>query len=159
MRFDLLRYRGVRWALCFAFWTCLGLFNVTQSYVQRYQTGQPIVWSEMLVTAFADWWLWAALTPLILYLAHRFPLEPPAWRGNLLIHATVSAAAALVMAASVAAALKLSGCPAYRAMSYPNLFRMLVLGPYLLPFFWVYWAVIGVAHAWRYHQKYREREL
>jgi LytS/YehU family sensor histidine kinase len=36
---------------------------------------------------------------------------------------------------------------------------MLVLGPYLLPFIWVYWAVIGVAHAWRYHQKYREREL
>jgi signal transduction histidine kinase len=159
MRSDLLQYRAVRWGLCFGFWTCLGLFNVTQGYVQRYQTGEPIVWSEILVTAFVDWWLWAALTPLLLYLARRFPLEPPAWRRHLLVHAAVSAAAALVMAASVAAALNLAGCADYRAKSYPNLFRMLLLGPNLLPFLWVYWAVIGVAHAWRYHEKYREREL
>jgi LytS/YehU family sensor histidine kinase len=63
------------------------------------------------------------------------------------------------MAASVAAALNLCGCPAYQARPYADIFRMLVLGPYLLPFLWVYWAVIGVVHAWRYHQKYREREL
>jgi two-component system, LytTR family, sensor kinase len=159
MRSDLLRYRGVRWGLCFGFWTCLGLVNVTQSYVNRYHAGQPIVWSEMLVTSFADWWLWAALTPLILYLARRFPLEPPAWRRHLLVHVAASAAAALIMATTVAAALNLGGCPSYRARPFHDVFHELILGPSLLPFLWIYWAVVGVAHAWRYHQKYREREL
>ena len=44
MPHNLLRYRGVRWGLCLGFWTCLGLFNVTQSYVQHYHTGRPIFW-------------------------------------------------------------------------------------------------------------------
>jgi two-component system, LytTR family, sensor kinase len=159
MRHNLLRYRAARWGLCFGFWTCLGLFNVTQSYVHRSHTGQPILWPEMLVTAFADWWTWALLTPLILYLARRFPLEPPAWRRNLLLHAGASAVVGLAVACCVAAALQCGSCETYRNMSFADVMRLLILGPYLVPFLWVYWAVVGVAHAWRYHQKYREREL
>jgi two-component system, LytTR family, sensor kinase len=156
---NLLRYRAVRWGLCFGFWTCLGLLNVTQSYLHHLQRGQSIVWSGVLLIAFADWWLWAALTPLILYLARRFPLEPPAWRRHLLLHAGVSALVALAVAGCVAGALQLSGCETARKMTYLEAFRMLVLGPYLLPYLWVYWSIVGLAHAWRYHQKYREREL
>ncbi len=156
---NLLRYRAVRWGLCLGFWTLLGLFNVTQSCLSRYQNGQPIVWSEILVIAFADWWLWAALTPLLLLLARHFPLESPAWPANLAVHAAASSVVALGVATTVAYALHLGGCPSYRAMPFQEVFRIMVLGPYLLPFLWVYWAVILLAHAWRYHQKYREREL
>jgi two-component sensor histidine kinase len=155
----LLQYRAVRWGLCLGFWSLLGLFNVTQSYVSRYFNGQPIVWSEILVTSFADWWLWAALTPLILALARSFPLEPPSWPSHLAVHAAASAVVALTVAITVTCALHLGGCPSYRAMPFAEIFRIMVLGPYLLPFLWVYWAVVIVAHAWRYHQKYREREL
>ena len=159
MPHNLLRHRGVRWGLCLAFWTCLGLFNVTQSYVHHYHTGRPMVWSGVLVSAFTDWWLWAALTPLILYLARRFPLESPAWGRHLLLHAAAGAAAALTVASCLAGALHVGGPPAYRGLAFADLFRMLILGPNLLPFLWVYWAVVGLAHAWRYHQQFREREL
>src|SRR5205809_1097561 len=99
-----LRHRAAFWALCFGFWTFLGLLNVTQSYVHRHLSGSPIVWPEILVVAFADWSAWAALTPLILYLAGRFPLEPPVWCRHLLLHAAASVLAGLAVACFVALA-------------------------------------------------------
>src|SRR5262249_5199362 len=78
---------------------------------------------------------------------------------NLAVHAAASAVVALTVATTVSCALHLGGCSSYQARPFAEVFRIMVLGPYLLPFFWVYWAVVIVAHAWRYHQKYREREL
>ena len=46
----------------------------------------PFPWPKMLVLTMGYAYMWAALTPLILYLARRFPMERNSWRRNVAVH-------------------------------------------------------------------------
>jgi two-component system LytT family sensor kinase len=76
--------------LIVAFWTMLALFVAAQTWLSMLTHGHSPL--RILVYELIVWWAWAALTPLVLYLARRFPLIP--FRGG---HALLHGAAALVM--------------------------------------------------------------
>jgi hypothetical protein len=69
---NFLARRWSRFGLVMGLFTVLGLIDAGQIY--------------MHVRRFSDWYLWAALSPLIFYLARRFPLTAARWRSRLLIH-------------------------------------------------------------------------
>jgi len=79
---SLLHYRWVRWSLYLAFMTLLGLINTGQSYLYCTATVRRALrlWPT-LALGVCDWYLWAALTPAIIWLAHRFPFYPERWVG------------------------------------------------------------------------------
>src|SRR5262249_54828654 len=155
----LFQHRGFRWGLYLAFWTSLGLFNICQGYLRRSAAGRPVAWPEALVSGLADWYVWAALTPGILWLARRFPFEGAGWRRSLAVHAAGSLAAALAVCAVLSLALHHAGYEGYRATPVGELFRTLALGPFLVFYVWIYLAIVLVSQAWAYARKYREREL
>src|SRR5216684_6026424 len=76
-----------RGLLIFAFWTLIGLFFSTHSYLLTARFLDPNVnFAYAFIDTMPEWYVWAALTPLIFRLACRFPLERATWRRALPIH-------------------------------------------------------------------------
>src|SRR5262249_52260530 len=152
----MLEGRGVRWSLIFLGWTLLGLFFATQNYINAYLQGsyaaytkRALTWRQAVVLSLSEWYLWAMLAPLILWLARRFPIERPARLRGLLVHAVAGLALSVFKVMADGNAVRLLGFHPAVAMSsfklHPNLLT--------------YWAIVGGAHAFGYYQRYREREL
>jgi signal transduction histidine kinase len=89
----------VSWALGLAAATVAGGLFAAQ-WVLSGARGEPIAWSYALAWVLPEWWLWAALAPLIFALGRRFPI---ARAGSLPAH--VVAAATLAVAHALAFAL------------------------------------------------------
>jgi len=56
-------------------WTIAGLFYITQDSVPRLYRGQPIAWKYVFIGWMAGMYVCAALTPAVLWLGNRWPLE------------------------------------------------------------------------------------
>jgi sensor histidine kinase YesM len=56
-------------------WTVAGLFYITQDSVPRLYRGQPVPWKHVFVGWMAGMYVCAALTPALLRLGNRWPLE------------------------------------------------------------------------------------
>jgi signal transduction histidine kinase len=104
---------------------------------------------------FGDWLLYGALTPIVFYLARRFPLERPHLLRRLLLH---------LAAAWFNCALWAAGGTVLRLLIFPGEVTLIGRG-YIGWFFTslpfgvaVYFAVLGIEHAIFYFQEARERE-
>lgn len=69
--------------------TFLGLLGTLQSYLAWTSAGRPMPFWEIARYWLPDYWLWAALTPAIVWLARRFPIRGRAWKGRLAIHVVI----------------------------------------------------------------------
>jgi signal transduction histidine kinase len=156
---QLFQHRWVRRCLYLGFWTFLGLCNICQAYIDRLAVGRPCVWPERLVTGLSDWYIWAAITPFILRLARRFPFERSTWRRSLAVHLLGSVLAALTVATGLALALWLGGGEPFRSWGLRKSLSEIIFGPYFIFYLWIYWAIVGIRHAWEYYVRYRERDL
>jgi sensor histidine kinase YesM len=157
-RARLLNHRWVRVVLYLLFWTLLGLLNVSQSYFLRTTLGRPFNFWESLVFGLTDWYIWAALAPIVVSLGRCFPLGQRRWALHVPLHVVFSVACAFITT----------------LLFYPVLLymspHMEMPGPLLKRlefsfmreihlYLWVYWAILGVGHAIDYYRRYREREL
>jgi two-component system, LytTR family, sensor kinase len=62
----------------FLAWTAYGLVAVAQSALWWFAVGRrPEVWFNPVLYSFAMVWIYAALTPAVIWLARRHPLRPP----------------------------------------------------------------------------------
>src|SRR6266568_1288744 len=79
-----------RWWLIFAFWTLVGLFFSTHSYLltSRFLDAN-VNFRYAFIDTMPEWYVWAALTPLIFQFARRFPLERATWLRALAIHVSL----------------------------------------------------------------------
>src|SRR5438874_4094326 len=66
-----LRLAGVIWLG----WTVAGLFYIIQDAVPRLYRGQAVAWKYVFVGWMAGMYVCAALTPAILWLGNRWPVE------------------------------------------------------------------------------------
>lgn len=69
----------------FAAWTALAVFFSLSSSLTYISQGRPPIWGLALAFSLAQWWLWAALTPVVFLASRRWPLE----RGRLLRHVPI----------------------------------------------------------------------
>ena len=56
-------------------WTAAGLFYITQDSVPRLYRGEPVAWKYVFVGWMAGMYVCAALTPAVLWLGDRWPVE------------------------------------------------------------------------------------
>ena len=128
-------------------WTALALFLAVSTALTYRSTGRPANWSINIARSLSEWWLWALLTPAVVWLAHRFPVNGPHWRRSLAVHAVIGAAVALGKThADRASFAALTGFWVY------FLFSTLALQ------FVVYAAIVAGAHGIEYYRRSRERE-
>jgi signal transduction histidine kinase len=149
----------LRGALILGAWTLLGIFISSQEYVVRARLGQPVQLAEAVAGGMGLCWLWALATPLILWLAARFPLERQNWLRNVLVH--VLAGTVLSISLKVAHEFLLYEL-FYRARSAKP-FSVLAAAQSLYSYFdyWIliYWFILVCLHATNFYNRYRENEL
>jgi hypothetical protein len=74
----------------------VSLYLASQAYLAARHFGQPIPFGRALATQLSCWYLWAAASPLVLWLARRFPFE----RGRIVRRLGLHIAAGLGVSAA-----------------------------------------------------------
>jgi len=75
-----------RWAKIWLLWTLFGLITAVQTHYRAELNNYPFSWWQAIAAEVSFAWIWAALTPLVLWLASRYPVHRPHWWRNLGFH-------------------------------------------------------------------------
>ena len=142
-----MRRRLLVWGAIWLGWTALALFFGTSLWLNYIARGQPAHFVPSLLVALSEWWIWALLTPAVIWLTRRWPIARPRLARRVLLH----------LAAGIgAAALK---------VLLERIVRSWIFGaaPYLLPsslalHFLVYWGIVALTMAEGYYRRSRARE-
>ena len=143
---------GIIWGV----WTIVALFFSTQVFMMYYSERQPIPYKQAFLVQGIGCFLWALVTPLVLWLARRFCIDRHQWFRKVALHFVVSL---LLVSALISLHFVIYMILAGRASSitpmrlvgylYPNLDRWLL----------VYWLMLLMSHAFNYYNSYRKGEL
>ena len=139
----------IRWLLAFAGWTFVAFFFASQTYLTYKSSGGSAPLGLILKVALADWYLWALLAPLIVWLARRVPLERDHWVRGAAVH----------LAGSVGCALGvwwLTNFDRHLLLGLPNRVRLVYVFHQNLI---IYWLLVAATMGYRYYWRYREGEL
>jgi signal transduction histidine kinase len=142
-----MRQRVVVWLAVLAAWTLLAAVFAVSSSLTYMLTYQPPQWGRTFLLTLTEWYPWAALTPVVAWLARRFTLT----RGRRGLRVGALIAAGLPLAISKVMATRLLRIP----MGNDDYYQITNLATQYL----IYWAIIAVAHANAYYRAEREREL
>jgi signal transduction histidine kinase len=152
----MLRRFLIRAGLVFAGATLVGIFFAAQTQLASSFSRGGLPWKDTLRLSLADWYLWAALAPLLVWLARRFPIERPHWLRSALVHLPGSLAFSVLHLYLYAVATRVM-MPGWTYQPL-EIFRVM-FGAKFSPGFLTYWAIVGAASAFDYYQRYQEREL
>ena len=150
------RQRWTRLAFIWGVWALVGLFFSSQIYVYFARTQRAVPFWRALAWQMSATLVFALSTPMVLWLARRYPFGRAAWRRALAVHLLAGTAIAAVWAAchivlDTAFDRGLQNFDlAERARA-----MFLILDKELL----VYWIIVIISHAVDYYQRYREGEL
>ena len=137
-------------------WTFLALLFTPQTYLANLRAPTPPTVAQAFLSTLTLFYVWAALTPLVLWLGRRFPFERHALR-NVLIHLLLCGPVALLhiwLLQNVNAVIRAWSNPNQRE---PPLWALLVgLGATNVM---VYWGIVAASQAINYFRKYQEREF
>jgi|SRR5262245_22111065 len=165
-----LRQFGSKWHLVlagwFGLWTLLALFDASQSYllfhhfVPPLPDYPPMPPGEIVTLSLADWYGWALLAPLLVWLARRFPLDQRRWRVSLVVMVLLSLVFAVgKVALDVPVELALRTNWGRLGHHTPlELFGIFFAAKFLI-YVLICWAVLGITQTLYHYGKLREREL
>jgi two-component system LytT family sensor kinase len=143
------------WIVVSVAWVVPALLAALQAFAQHRLGNWDGQLSRILLFEFGDWLLYGALTPIVFYLARRFPLE----RGHLASRLSLHLAGALfncalwALGGTVLRRVIFSDQSAFTGRGFVGWFFT------SLPFgVAVYFAVLGIEHAIFYFREARERE-
>lgn len=135
----------------------MGLFFFTQGLTQKLMTRDLSPWWHYLISWLIGVYLCALFTPLIFWLGRRFPIERRNWVRRVGLHLLFSILFSFVEIAAHSSLIHLLGL-------FPTLMKNFVAIIVILLVIafhsniMTYWAVLGVAYALRYYQRYQERK-
>jgi two-component system LytT family sensor kinase len=140
-------------------WTLIGFFYLSQDVTRRYFFRDPKPWREVTYWMVRVW-LSAALTPAILWLGRRWPIERPKRLARTARHLAASGCFAVVeVAAETAILLRIGDLAALQLFeSYGRSVAILLIFGFHANVL-SYWVVLGIQAGVRYYGKYQEREL
>jgi two-component system, LytTR family, sensor kinase len=151
--------KAAKWIAIWAVWTLFGFFFASQFALQNQLSKNPVSFWTILSWQMISGYIWFALSPLILYLAQKFPFDSGRWKKSLPVHLLAGLIIALFQLVIATFVLTRLGYPpnrqfanffeAYQFFVYINLHLSIL----------IYWGVVGIKSAFSYYQKYREREL
>jgi len=155
---SILSKRWVRYGLIWGVWTLVTLFYTSQAYVMTSASGQskPFGYGRELLGQASAGYLWALVTPLVLWLSRRYCLQRHNWVRRAAFHFVFSVALSAVLLALHYLALMVI----FERTSYITLFlifRFVYIN--LEKFLLVYWTILLMSHAFSYYNSYRKGEL
>jgi two-component system LytT family sensor kinase len=143
--------------LVFLGWTLFGVFFALQNYVNAAYVGQPLFFPGALVSWLICGYAWAMLTPLVIYLARKFPLERPKLKQNLPLHLFAAFAAAFLHLSIFILAQQLFFGNEQKPFVFWQSFQRLSAFEFHVDLL-VYWILVGIWHLREINRRYLERE-
>lgn len=147
--------RWQRWTLSFVIWTIIGLSFGLRSYFTALLNGTRVNWLHTGSGFLVDFYVWGLVSPLIFWLARRFPIE----RGNLRIQIPLH----ILFCAVFIFCVNAISIPAYWYLGFPDvktyptlasMFEQLVASPFMIhQGLLVYWGTLTTAHAVEYYRQ------
>jgi len=152
--------RAGRIFIILGFWSAIGLLNGSTLYFETEAEGMGHSAFRIIGYQLLYWNLWSCLTPLILWIGRRYPLERSLWMRNLPLHlgsflATMSvhALSSTVLYITINPYGEMS-----RKASFFSQFKSRLFGGGSFGLI-VYGGILGAGFAVDYYRKYREREI
>lgn len=149
----------VKWIGIWAVWTLFALFFASQFALQNQFSPNPVSFWRALLWQLVSGYIWFGISPLILYLARRFPFDEGRWRTSIPVHVVACIGIALGQLLIDSFVLTRLGYPPNR--SFPNFFeayKFFVLVNVHLSML-IYMGVVAIWSTYSYYQRYRERLL
>jgi signal transduction histidine kinase len=153
----------VRVRVIFGVATALGFFSASQAFYYVSTFGEPSrqqpSFPLLLQLNLNYWYGWALITPAILGLARRFPLERRALMRHVPVH--IAGVLGATLAHALLVTLGRAAIGAWRGepdMMLASEFQRM----FFLNFDWemmTYWAIVGLSHALRYQYEAQDRAL
>lgn len=137
--------------------TLLGISSAAVMYAGRLAAGRPMPFEEALVRGVSDWYLWPALTPLVLWLARRFRISGDRWLSSGLVHMASGTALALVEIAGAVELCLIAGVPT-RYPTFGHWYLAAIAGWFQFAFL-VYWVMVVGVHAIDHYRRLQHREV
>ena len=153
----LLQRRWARAVLIVAAWTVLAAFLTSQMYLAYSRREIPIRWERIFLVELSYAYIWAALTPFILLLARRFPIERWNWVRSLMIH--LAASLFIGFATRVLHDLMLFSLVSDTGWKFS--LSKLLMNVYFMTDYGVmlYWLILLISYSFNYQRRYREGEV
>jgi two-component system, LytTR family, sensor kinase len=154
-----LRKRAKQFGIILAIWTGIGIFIATQIFLLKLDSRYPIRWSQVLLPALLSRWIFAILTPGVIYICSRFPFGRRNWLLTTLVHLGGTCAFLVCWVG-----IRMPLYPVTDPVSGMNLkaswrlFHSMVLDDAYYAF-WMYGSIVAVWHLWDYYRRYKEREV
>jgi len=148
---ELRRNSRTQLLLVFAAWTLIAAFDIGKRFVESRMYGRTLGLGEVLLNLESAW-VWTAFTPLIFFLAERYPIERAHWVRRLALHFVFS-----VVIAALDAGVDRIICP-YLAERSSWSFARRFWGESFINVF-SYFATLAAGLAIRFYRLYHDRRL
>lgn len=139
--------------------TVIGLLSTLLLKLAVVSVGGSVSWPEA-ATGWIDWYIWAALTPLVVWLARTIPVAGGGWARAVAIHAVLGA---LVSAAELAlfAGTMTFYFELFMGFSLPPFTERYptLVGRWLPPQMLIYALIVAVVTAFEHGRRARERDV
>jgi two-component system, LytTR family, sensor kinase len=149
------RIRGA--ALVVGAWTLLTLLYLPQTYILNQRAPEPLSLGWAFVATSALFYIWAMLTPLVLWIGRHFPFERGVAARRFVVHLGASFAVSALHLALLLGVNRvlMPGTPKYEP---PVPAVALVVG-YGATNVMIYWGVLAAGQALTYFRRYQDREF
>lgn len=140
-----------------ACWSFMALLFAPQTYIINLRSATPLSLWQALQANLVLFYAWAGLTPLVLWLGKRLPLERPILVRNLTIHflASFPVAAVHILIVNFLNDLLFSWSHTYRP---PIPLTAIVIGVGATNVM-IYWGILAASQALTYSRRYQDREF
>lgn len=141
----------------FGVWTLVGLAFAGQFYISGSKAGASVRLGQAIVWSLSDWYVFAALSVPVLWLARQFRIEAPGRLQNLLLHLVASAVFCLAYIFIRAAVGQWPAGAGGEEENFPAAVQLLARKTWFFNVL-VYWLVVGMSTGLRYYRDAQERQ-
>ena len=151
------RRRVVAAGVIFSWWTLLALLFAPQTYLANLRAPRPLTWSEAFVANSALFYMWALLTPLVMWLGRRFPIDRGRIAARVGVHFLAALGVTVIHLVGVGQLnmLLMANAETYR----PPVPAIALIVGYGATDVMIYWGVLAAGHAIVYFRRYQDREF
>jgi LytS/YehU family sensor histidine kinase len=147
-----------RWALVMAGWTLIALYFTSENYLYVIVLGSAYSFTKILTWWLTHFYLWALLTPLVWFLARRFPLESGRWVRSLFVQIPASVFIAALQSLLWLTVRPLVNLPNSSALLPWDVYKRILVGD-VHSNLMVYWFLVGLWNSLNYYRKYQQQAL
>ena len=152
------RRRLAQFGVILLVWAVAALAFTGQLYFTSYFSERPMTWARAASSQFVYPFLWALATPLVLWLAGRFPVDQSRWRRHVPVHLACALALTVVINGSFYVIYyniaERGGPHPYR---HSDTLRTIIFNS--SETVGIYGLILLASHAFNYYRRYREGEL